>query len=501
MHTYDGSSQSRSGSSQCLHALCCRRRGSIKAGLAHIKAAIEADQAVKAGDDSRVSEALEGYRQAVELLDPAGDAIAALSQVDRDKLAQKCSQAQKRIVKLEKRLALAPGCRDLVQPGEYKLRVERRVFDGPEPTDTEKGYLLDAGEVFVLVETRADVTGTVKVRSTDGWISYLDEDGQPALVDAADADSEEASDPSAADYASEWTPTVAFAPHGASHATPIARIPSVAFTSTDSDSGPEEASAKLVPKRRGSQWINFDVDEPIADPSEVLATPEPEPEPEPAPIPVTSSLSNRNLELDPADGDWLPPTQAKGQYAPPLSPAVQRSHGGTAAAQHEKPSSMDADMWAARARALGRSASSQLDILERLTVHPRTLPPRPTIVNKAAAGEESNSLHGLSEQMERKRATAASGTAPSPVLRSETQRLGLEKRRQIRRKSPQSDLVVGDSGEAQDLTELQEWLSALHLGHLATLLFEVRMSNRISCTSKHTTSSSCIAKIVHPRRH
>eukprot|EP01043_Picozoa_sp_COSAG02_P039615 COSAG02_NODE_3143_length_7292_cov_20.803698_1_plen_137_part_10 len=85
-----------------------RRKGSISAGLAHIKAAIEADQAVKAGDGSRTSEALEGYRQAIELLDPSNDAITGLSQVDQDKLSQKRSQAQKRIVKLEKLAAPAP---------------------------------------------------------------------------------------------------------------------------------------------------------------------------------------------------------------------------------------------------------------------------------------------------------------------------------------------------------------------------------------------------------
>ena len=108
----------------------------------------------------------------------------------------------------------------------------------------------------------------------------------------------------------------------------------------------------------------------------------------------------------------------------------------------------EADMWAARARTLGRSASSQLNFLQRLAVQPRMLPPRPTILENAAT---------------------------PTVLRSETQRLGLEKRRKMRQKLPLSDSGTCKVEDLQDLTGLEEWLSALNLGHLANSLFQVRV--------------------------
>ena len=75
--------------------------GDLKSGLAKIKAASEADKAVKDGDDSRIAEALANYRQAVELLDPASDAVAALPEPSRAKIEEKRGLALRRIAKLE----------------------------------------------------------------------------------------------------------------------------------------------------------------------------------------------------------------------------------------------------------------------------------------------------------------------------------------------------------------------------------------------------------------
>ena len=147
---------------------------------------------------------------------------------------------------------------------------------------------------------------------------------------------------------------------------------------------------------------------------------------------------------------------------PPPSPATQRTHEWPTSAKlgerERQAKPLDEEMWAARARALGRSASSQLSTLQRLSLQPRTLPPRPTALDKAAVDEGPNALHGLLEQMQ-SRHSIASISSPSPtVLRSETQRFGLEKRRNMRRKAVQGGGGGAYLAEAQDLDALEEWL-------------------------------------------
>ena len=55
-----------------------RRRGSIKGAIALLKVASEADKAAKGGDAAAALAALTNYREAVDALDPAGEAVAAL---------------------------------------------------------------------------------------------------------------------------------------------------------------------------------------------------------------------------------------------------------------------------------------------------------------------------------------------------------------------------------------------------------------------------------------
>ncbi len=114
----------------------------VKPALAHMKAAIEADRAVKAGDHSRATEALEGFRQAVQLLDPFNDAIAALSQADQDKLLQKRSQAQKRIVKLEKLAAPAP----VAEPEQRDEEEQQLKVPEPHGYDTANPQAATGGK-------------------------------------------------------------------------------------------------------------------------------------------------------------------------------------------------------------------------------------------------------------------------------------------------------------------------------------------------------------------
>jgi hypothetical protein len=533
-------------------------RGSIKAGLAQIKAAVEADKAFKAGEEGRAVEALASYRQALELLDPSGDAIAALSPEDQQKLSEKRAQAQKRISKLEKLSATVTSAADgAPPPGEYKLVVDCRVFVGPEPGDAEKDYSLDDGEVFELLESKLDADGAVKVRSADGWISYLDGSGQPVLVDVSVAAVERSSDPSATGGDGEWGPVAPLEAPGS--AVPITRMPSVMFASSDSDAAeagneddPDDSfdnnPGKLAPKRRGSQWIDFKEDEPIDDPTSVLAglgTPTPRSSPADGAaakrrgsvaIPAGGAAAKRRgsvaifgrglgggpeeaiqepdqqapqpraqPEPEPEPEPELPPRQLQqSQLEPPLpSPAVQPTESqqpravqatGWQEQEHEQGPGQDQvghhpdqeawatdeELWAARARTLGRSASSQLDILERLTVRPRTLPPRPTLLDGATQEE---TIASLREQLEQAKGNAA---AP-PMLRSQTQRVGLQKRRQLRHGKPQpirsSSIRSSAYGQgfedddeeedAVDIAALEEWLAPLHLGHLAMALHEV----------------------------
>ena len=296
---------------------------------------------------------------------------------------------------------------------------------------------------------------------------------------------------------------------------------------TDSDAAAEEVEAAAVvssvirPKRRDSRWIQFGEDEPTDDPSDVLEAPdtpvverrvagdynddnatehaplrastfsgaaavqestrsgvyrrqtvepelEPEPEPEPEPREVNS---DHELEA------WLPPKQParQQQQRPPPSPDAQRSGGWTTSGKHDAQVDLsEEDMWAARARALGRSASSQFNVLQRLSVQPRTLPPRPTFLDKAVVDEDTNSVHGLLAQMEWKRNAASRRFRSPTVLRSETQRFGLEKRRNMRRKTPEATIGAPNAEKAPDLAALDKWLSALHLDYLAMPLYEVR---------------------------
>lgn len=215
----------------------------FKAAVATIKAAKAADDAAKRGDSSKRADAVRLYRQGLEQIDQvvaSGKYKDSITQA----LSTKRAIMAKRLAALEQSAggstgpepqkrsapgsAVAAGRPISLEPGEYKLRVSCRVFDGPEVADAEKGYLysLDAGEIFVLTETAVDAAGAVKVRSADGWISYLDEGGRPALIGAAGA-----SEPSAAGNTGERAPATPSALPGEPNANPTAGTISVTFAS------------------------------------------------------------------------------------------------------------------------------------------------------------------------------------------------------------------------------------------------------------------------------
>ena len=645
------------------------RRGSIKAGLDQIKAAIEADHAFTAGEEERAVDALASYRQAVELLDPSNEAIAALPEEDREKVAEKRAQALKRIRKLEKAWARAATAL-LPQPGVYKLLQDCRVFSGLEPDAVEKDYELDDGEIFQLLEAAVDADGTIKMRSTDGWVAYLGElSGEPVLVDSDEAAGEssmldtmtssvdsENLEPEESAGESEVVHSPAAAPAqptmtrrgsmtgmetiisptappqggwssmkrrgslaglesgsgglaliapaelagmmGQSLDTAIARMPSVMFTSVDEEddeAADEEdpdawggaSGGKLASKRRGSDWIDFAADEPLDDSdddlglrddvlAELADSPAPPAQPtmqrrgsmagietihfppaapaQPAQptmkrrgsismagvemhspvarrrgsiagveslMPVkagplmseeVSSTSADNAameslaqpkqaempqpepepELEPPPSQPQPPQPRwpQPQQQPPVpSPSPQRH-----SSRYDQQS--DQDPWAARARDLGRSASSQLDMLDKLAVRPRTLPPRPTFMDGPSHQEETiailraqvHDLH-LQNVSSSTRSTVQHRQTTRPVLRSETQRFGMQKRRQLRRPPPSQSRVSSwssgwgslqyeddDTGTLDDYGGpseiLTDWLADLQLVHLASLLNE-----------------------------
>lgn len=201
----------------------------FKAAVATIKAAKAADDAAKRGDSSKQADAVCLYRQGLEQIDQVvtsgkyKDSITQALTTKRAIMVKRLAVLEQNAggnTKPEAQKRIAPGLSvaagNSLGLGMYKLLVDCRVFDGPGLEDAEKDYSLDAGEIFVLIETAVDAAGAVKVRSADGWISYLDEGGRPALIDAADADPEESSDPSAAGGTAERAPATPSALPGAS---------------------------------------------------------------------------------------------------------------------------------------------------------------------------------------------------------------------------------------------------------------------------------------------
>ena len=91
-----------------------------------LKVASEADKAAKGGDSAAVLAALTNYREAVDALDPAGEAMAALPAQNRDKVMEKRAQAMKRIAKLE---ALAEPAPEMAAPWvDWRFASEIEAF-------------------------------------------------------------------------------------------------------------------------------------------------------------------------------------------------------------------------------------------------------------------------------------------------------------------------------------------------------------------------------------
>ena len=113
-----------------------RRRGSIKGAIALLKVASEADKAAKGGDAAAALAALTNYREAVDALDPAGEAVAALPAQNREKVMEKRAQAMKRIAKLEALAEPAPEMvRDYTVDYTPSQREPAPVEEAPTPAE------------------------------------------------------------------------------------------------------------------------------------------------------------------------------------------------------------------------------------------------------------------------------------------------------------------------------------------------------------------------------